>query len=240
MRTLRVLVAMIAGSLAAPPAGGTGPVEVLTARMFLEGGGETAELEWPVLAGGTGDEAGIAINEALSYESVAGEPFEQTMQTYTEIQRGIVGSGFELNFNDLGILDLTIHVEFLGAYPSTSEYYFTFDTGTGRRLAMADLMSDERLPELAALVNERLQENIRTAESVYCPGPNGVDPEMYDAQFTEADLESFSVEEGGIEFHYDFGFPHIILAAEPEEDVFLSFDELAPCIDPDGPLGGME
>jgi hypothetical protein len=228
VRTLPVLVAMIAGSLAAPPAGGTGPVEVLTARMFLEGGGETAELEWPVLAGGTGDEAVIAINEALSYESVAGEPFEQTMQTYTEIQRGIVGSGFEMNFNDLGILDLTIQVEFLGAYPSTSEYYFTFDTGTGRRLAMADLMSDERLPELAALVNERLQENIRTAESVYCPGPNGVD------------LESFSVEEGGIEFHYDFGFPHIILAAEPEEDVFLSFDELAPCIDPEGPLGGME
>lgn len=238
MRVLPVLLALVAGPLHMIPARSSEPVEILTARMFLEAQGQTAELEWPVVAGGAGDEAVILMNEALSYENVAGEPLEETMDIYSQVQRGIVGSGFEVNFDGSGILDITITIDFVGAYPSTFEHYFCFDTGTGERLGISDLMKPDRLGALAGLLDERLQENVRTAMSICCSGPDGIDPAIYSsASFREADLERFSIMEGGIEFHYDYGFPHVMLAAEPERDIFLSYEELQPYIDPEGPLG---
>jgi hypothetical protein len=240
MAAFPVLCVLVTGLFQVLSATDTGPVEVLSMRMVLEGDGQSEELEWPVLAGGADDEALVLMGESLSYENVAGEPFEQTMTTYAEIQRGIVGSGFDVNFNSSGILDITIRIDFVGAYPSTFEHYFSFDASTGERLGIGDLILDGKLEDLAGILDTQLQENIQAAVEVYCLGPDGLAPDLYSSgRFEAADLESFSILEDGIEFHYEFGFPHMILAAEPEGEIFLSFEEIGTFLDPEGLLAGI-
>ena len=54
--------------------------------------------------------------------------------------------------------------------------------------------------------------------------------------FTVKNLSSFKLDERGVTFLYDFEFPHAYLAAEPEEEYFLSYKELKPVIDEKGLL----
>jgi hypothetical protein len=56
------------------------------------------------------------------------------------------------------------------------------------------------------------------------------------ADFTVANLDRFSVSDKGITFWYDYGFPHIIQALQPEGRFFFSWTELKAFIKPDGLL----
>jgi hypothetical protein len=239
IKALVLLVAMLLPALsAASGAGATGPLEILAARLVLEGGGQTLEMEWPVVAGGTDDGAIAAMNEAMSWENVTGEPFEQTMITYSEIQRGYTGAAFDVNFNRGGILDITIIVDYVGAYPSTFLYWFNFDARTGDPLLPSDLFLESEVDGLVALLDSELQDNVQAAIEVYCSSPEEASDMYGDPHFTADYLGRFSIMQDGIEFHYDFEFPHAYLAAEPEEDLMVSWEDLAPFLDPEGPLSG--
>lgn len=229
MLAAAIVLSFVAGGI--PPSwislpGSRGPVVVAPVLVELDGA-EGSVLSLPVVHGETGDPAVDAMNEALSWESVSGEPLEETISTYREIRRGFTGASFAVDFNEGGILDITVTTDFYGAYPSTGEHRFCFDTSTGARLAMRDLLDDGREAELAGILDGMLQENIATARETCCEG----DPEsgLYDGySFSVEDLDSFTIVENGVWFHYDFGFPHVALAAEPEGDLFLPSQEMEP------------
>lgn len=207
--------------------GSNGPVVVTPVQIELDAGPEGAVLTLPVVLGEAGDPAVESMNEALSWESVSGEPLEVTVSTYREIQRGFVGASFTVNCNEGGILDITVTTDFYGAYPSTDEHLFRFDTSTGERLAMRDLLDDDREAELAGILDGMLQENIETARRTYCDGDD--DSGMYDGYaFGVEDLDRATIVEDGVWFRYDFGFPHVALAAEPEGGLFLSSRQMEP------------
>jgi len=233
-------VLLAAAAMQADAAGGPGPVEVIPMRMVLYGGDETVEMQWPVVAGGAADAALIAMNQVMSWRNVTGEPFEQTMATWAETRRGFCGADFVVNYNRDGILDITITVDFVGAYPSTFEHWFNFDVRTGDGLLPAEIFLPESSAVLVGVLDSLLHDRVLTAVEENCTGPEGLSPGVYDdPHFTEADLADFSVMEGGMEFHYDFGFPHALLAAEPDGDVFLDWDSLRPFMNPEGPLGAV-
>ncbi|MDM7992245.1 MAG: hypothetical protein QUS11_02920 [Candidatus Fermentibacter sp.] len=207
--------------------GSNGPVVVSPVRIELGEGPEGAALTLPVLLGDAGDSAVDAINEALSWESMTGEPLEETISTYREIERGFVGASFTVNYNEGGILDITVTTDFYGAYPSTEDHLFRFETSTGERLAMRDLLDDSREAELAGILDGMLQENIEAARGIYCDGDD--DSGMYDGySFGVEDLDRATIVGDGVQFRYDFGFPHVALAAEPEGDLFLMSQEMEP------------
>ena len=90
---------------------------------------------------------------------------------------------------------------------------------------MRELLPDGSEAELAAILDGMLQENIDETRRTW----DDLDSGMYDGfTFTVEDLEKFSIVEDGIWFHYDFGFPHIALAAEPEGDLFMPAEEILP------------
>lgn len=202
---------------------------VHSAQLVLEGGGMVSVMEWPVVVGAADDPAVEAINAALSWETVTGQPLEETVAIFAEIQRGYTGADFVVNFDEGGILDITITTDFVGAYPSTAYCYFCFDTSTGERLGAADILDPQRFVELASILDAMLQENISEAAAHCCEEADGVPDEIYEGySFTIEDLESFTVTEDGMWFHYDFGFPHVIEAAEPDGELFLPAGEISP------------
>lgn len=203
-------------------------IGVLPLCVELGQGGEGPVLKLPVVEGGAGDPAVEAMNAALSWESVTGQPLEETLAIYEEMQCGYIGADYAVNYDAGGILDITVTIEFLGPYPSTSREFFCFVVATGERLSMLELLPDGSEAELAAILDGMLQENIDEAR-VYYDDEDCMDGDMYEGYaFTVEDLERFSIVEDGVWFHYDFGFPHIALAAEPEGDLFLPAEEILP------------
>ena len=54
--------------------------------------------------------------------------------------------------------------------------------------------------------------------------------------FTAENLEEFAVGDKGVTFIYDYGFPHVIFALQPEGRYFFGWAELKPFIRRDGLL----
>lgn len=228
---MMTLLTIIAGAVPSPwlsLPGIHGEIGVLSLWVELGQEGEGPFLTLPVVEGRDGDPAVEAMNAALSWESLTGEPLEETLAIYQEMHCGYIGADYTVDYNDGGILDLTITIEFLGPYPSTWREYFCFVVATGERLSMRELLPDGSEAELAAILDGMLQENIDEARMYYVD-EDCMDDYMYEGySFTVEDLERFSIVEDGVWFHYDFGFPHIALAAEPEGDLFLPAEEILP------------
>lgn len=206
--------------------GGHPPAIVETTVHVLEGGGISAVLEWPLIAGEEGDRAVEAMNLALSWEAVTGESLEETIEVFSRMQRGHTGSDFTVNHNAGGILDITARVEFLGAYPSTGYRHFCFDVSTGRTVRFSELLRPGGSEALAGVLDSMLQVNI-AAEAAY----SLLDPGMYEGHsFGVENLERFSITEEGVWFHYEFGFPHAVMAAEPDGELFIPAGRVVPLL----------
>lgn len=54
--------------------------------------------------------------------------------------------------------------------------------------------------------------------------------------FEEKDLDNFAVDMAGVTFYYDYGFPNVLKALEPEGELWLSWAEVKPFIKQDGLL----
>jgi len=215
-------------------------VQVIAGATALNGEQIQGVLYWPIVSG-QGDQDAIAMmNKLMDYEIVTGESLEETLEIFGENERGIVGSMFTVNYVDTSLLDITITVDFLGAYPSTFDYYFTFDAGTGERLVAGDLFLDDKIDDLVALLDLHLQRNIeiRKRQNTVVLEDDGQVTEL-DQDFVREDLEDFTVMPDGMIFRHDFGFPHAILALEPEGEIFLEWEILAEFANMDGPLAAL-
>lgn len=212
-------------------------IQVIADATALDGEYVQGVIYWPLVVG-EGNPVAIALmNRAMDYEYVAGETLDETLASFSGSEHGIVGSMFTVNTLESDVLDITISVEFLGAYPSTFESWFTFDTRTGRRLTAGDIFLEDGIVDLVALLDTALQRNIETklreneaefGEVTYV--------QEYDQHFTREDLDSFSVLPEGIVFRHDFDFAHVAEALEPEGEIFLEWHLLDGYIDMDGPL----
>jgi len=56
------------------------------------------------------------------------------------------------------------------------------------------------------------------------------------SRFGVENLDTFRLDDKGVTFVYDFEFPHVSEALEPAGEYFLSYEELRPYINPEGPL----
>jgi len=209
-------------------------VQVIAGATALNGEQIQGVLYWPIVSG-QGDQDAIAMmNKLMDYEIVTGESLEETLEIFGE------NSMFTVNYVDTDLIDITITVDFLGAYPSTFDYYFTFDAGTGERLVAGDLFLDDKIDDLVALLDLHLQRNIeiRKRQNTVVLEDDGQVTEL-DQDFVREDLEDFTVMPDGMIFRHDFGFLHAILALEPEGEIFLEWEILAEFANMDGPLAAL-
>jgi hypothetical protein len=120
----------------------------------------------------------------------------------------------------------------------------------GKVLRTANIFYANKINELVNLLNSKLQENITNElNSKYsgdCPGiasteitsnsKNNSSYATFNKQFAN-DSGQFSVTTDGIDFIYDFSFPRVVRACEPNGTIHLSYLDLQDYIDPNGVLG---
>lgn len=139
---------------------------------------------------------------------------------------------FEVIRNDSGILCISMTIQGTGAYPSSSTKYVVVDTTTGVRQTPASSFRD--LAGLAAKSRKKQKAEIEAAildikanEDAEEKDPASL---FSDSSFTIKDLNEFSVDAYGVVFHYNYGFPHVIQALQPEGEYSFTWDELKPFI----------
>lgn len=149
-----------------------------------------------------------------------------------------------VKYNKQNIFDIWLIMEGSGAYPDGSTKYLVFDLRTGRKLTIPDLFSSAAMPKMLLKIRdamrknetEAFKENPETREALeqYRESEPEFHPPVDKIQYK--DLEGFSISDTGVTFMYDYGFPHVIEALEPSNEIFLPYSELKPFIRTDGLL----
>lgn len=121
-------------------------------------------------------------------------------------------------------LDISVYWEFIGAYPTGNEVSLLFSLLDGRSLGAKDLFQLESYEDLVILCDEKLQQNIIQKMTD--------DPELHgyttreEHHFQEENLVTVGIRSNGIQFFYNFDYPHALLAAEPSGDIFFEWNEI--------------
>lgn len=174
------------------------------------------------------------IENAASYENAFDLKIREEIR---EIQ-WLEEADYKVDYNKNGILNLTLFITGSGAYPSSNQKPVVINLKTGAKIAPQDVFIN--LNRLAGVVKKAQQAEIKTAVAeVKKENPDEENPGRLfeDADFTAKDLNEFSVSDKGLTFWYDYGFPHVILALQPEGRYFFSWTQLKPYIKPGGLLG---
>lgn len=174
------------------------------------------------------------IEAALSYE----KNFDFAVRDELGEMQWLEEADFEVVYNKNGVLTIKLFISGSGAYPSGSTKTVVVDLQTGNRVRAAEVFTD--LNALAAKIRELQKAEIKQGIEEIKKDPDAGDNAaglFENADFTPENLEGFAVDERGVTFDYDYGFPRVIQALEPEGVFFLSWAELKPDIKPTGLLG---
>lgn len=191
-----------------------------------------------------------SINKELGFESVIGESIEELKKSAS----GITAADYEVTYDKNDILSLDLYIDFMGPYPSIHHSNYNFNLNTGKHIELSDIFYKEKISTLVKMLNLKLSANIKgTLAWARENNPDSRDGEcdeddinyqidgnkQYDSnygQFNEQKLD-YLITSAGIQFHYNFDFPHVILACEPAQLDVMTFKELRDYIHPDGLLG---
>jgi hypothetical protein len=188
---------------------------------------ETFVVNYPKVSG-VGKTLAAKIENTISYRSVLNL---NVAEEKTEIQ-WLEEADYEVVYNQNGILSINLFMEGSGAYPSSASKTVVVNLKTGARVHPVDVFTN--LPELATEVKKRQREEMRAARAEYKTDTENEDfdgsPYFDKANFTVKNLEGFSVDAKGVTFNYDYGFPHVIQALQPDGAYLMTWKELKPFI----------
>jgi len=173
------------------------------------------------------------IETTISYEKV----FDFRVQDEISDIQWLEEASYAVVYNKNGILGVTISVMGSGAYPSEASQPIIVNLETGDKVLAKDVFV--KLSELAAKGKQTQEaETKRAILEIKKENPEEESPASLfeNTDFTVENLDKFSVSDKGITFWYDYGFPHVILALQPEGRYFFSWAELKHFIKPDGLL----
>ena len=173
------------------------------------------------------------VESSISYEKVADLNIREELG---EIQ-WLEEASYKVNYNKNGILDVTLSVSGSGAYPSSYDRNVVVNLKTGDRAHPADAFVN--LNGLAAKCRRIQQAEVkRSLADIKKNEPDAEDPESLFAEtkFTTENLKEFTVSDRGVGFLYDYGFPHVLQALQPEGRYFIPWSEMRSFIKPGGLL----
>lgn len=175
------------------------------------------------------------IESAISYEKTVNLNIREEMGELQWLEE----ANYQVNYNQNGILDITLWLEGTAAYPSSVQKTVVVNLKTGEKVRPQDVFTN--LTRLAAIIKKAQREEIKQAKEEYKKDPDAADfdadEQFRQANFTVKNLSEFSVDDKGVTFIYNYGFPHIALALEPEGRYSFSWAELKPFIRRDGLFG---
>lgn len=203
-------------------------------------GRREAIVKYPKISGVADPALQEKVQAAIGLQQAFGKSVEE-MRAEFQDYAWLNELGYTVNYNQNSILDITYSGWGTGAYPSGFERYLAVNLKTGTVIYAHHLFKTEALGQVARLVDQAMQAEIqkKMAEVKQAYGEE-IDLKIYAAhQFRVKDLNHFTITDRGILFHYEFGFPHVLKAAEPQDSYLLSYEQLKPYIRPNGILTAM-
>jgi hypothetical protein len=194
----------------------------------------------PQIAGISDPNALRKVRSILDLKNVFGDSLEEIRSEFKE-SFWLSEITYKVNYNANYILDITFFESGVGAYPDTLTEHRIINLKTGALLKADDVFKSASLDALVKLVEGAMRAELREGIKKY-----GQDEfaavrfrdELREAKFSVENLDNFSVNNKGVTFLYDFGFPHVIKAFEPSGRYFFSHERLKEHIKQDGLLGG--
>ena len=174
------------------------------------------------------------ITAAISPESVLSLELKDEMGEYQWVEE----ADYKVLYNGDGVLSISLWMEGTAAYPDSVTKYAVVDLKTGRRVGAADVF--QNLPYLAAMIRSAQVAEVSSAieEMKKDPENKDIDPaELFaETNFKAEDIKEFSIDEQGVTFYYDYGFPHVIEALQPPGEFRFGWGQVRPFIKPNGLL----
>ena len=140
-------------------------------------------------------------------------------------------ASYTVNYNKKNILDITLSSEGSGAYPSTYNKTVVVDLKTGNKVKPIDVFTN--LSGLVANCQKLQQTEIKKAiVDIKKENPDEENPAdlFKESNFTVKNLDEFSVNDKGVTFIYNYDFPHVIQALQPDGQYFFTWAQLKPFI----------
>lgn len=176
------------------------------------------------------------IENAISYERIFDFNLKEEL---TEIF-WLENADFKTEYNRNGILGIALTMDGSGAYPSTYTKHVAVDTKTGLQIKPEDIFVNHKTGELVDLLDRQLQQTMKLAiadvKKDSAEDGEALTEMLTEKKFTVENLNHFSVNDKGVTFYYDYGFPHVALALEPNGEFTLNYTDLKPFIKRDGLL----
>lgn len=168
------------------------------------------------------------IENTISFAKVLSLNIEEEKGEYQWLEE----ADYDINYNKNGILSIYLSMSGTAAYPSTMGKNVVVNLKTGNEVKPADVFTN--LNGLAAEIKKRQSAEIKQAKEDYKKDSENSDFDgseyFQNADFKAENLENFNVTENGVTFTYDYGFPHVILALQPDGNYLLTWNELKPFI----------
>ncbi|MFO0746516.1 MAG: hypothetical protein U1F43_12700 [Myxococcota bacterium] len=221
-------------ALAAPA---PGPVTLAREVVHVKGDGGDVTLEYPVVTAAPGTKALDALNQALSLDNALKESLSGLEAQAKE--GSVTGLTYTVGYNGHGVLDLTFDLATMGAYPDVQVTHVLLDTRSGKVIHAADCFDAGKLEQLATAVDTDFRAAIDKLFAESGADLDGIADGLRDMHFGPTNLDSFEVTAQGVVFTFDFDFPHVALALEPDGRFPMSWAEIAPFLKADAPIAAV-
>ena len=200
---------------------------------------KTATITYPVISGLSDPAVLRRVRSLLGFKNI----FDYSLQEYRE-DSWLSEFSYKVDYNQNFLFDITFNQHGQAAYPDDQSKHFLINLKDGRIVKAANAFLVDKFEALAALVDQKLQKELREMATEAKKSPNldsseakSIVEALEEMKFAPANLNDFSVGAKGVTFLYDAGLPHVLQAFEPEGRYFFSYSELTPFLNRTGPLG---
>ncbi len=192
---------------------------------------KTFEVNYPLISGISDIKIKNNIENTIDYWKNFDTNLDENLGEYYWLE----SLEYSVNYNNNSIFDIELIMEGSGAYPSTSVKTLVIDLNTGKRVAVADLFTD--IGQLLVKIDAAQRAEITKAKAEAKKQGEDIKSYLSNSNNKINKLEEFSIDENGVIFIFDYGFPHAAKALEPDGRYFFTWAELKPLIKRDGLLG---
>ncbi|WP_395076750.1 hypothetical protein [Flavobacterium sp.] len=125
---------------------------------------------------------------------------------------GFISSDYNITYNNGKLLSISMNYESLAGSINVDSYYYNFDVEQQKILKYSDVLKEDKTNELVKMCNKILNDRLKNlyTESKDELDESDVYKSLIDSKaiFNKANLNSFSLQENGIVFIFNYGFPN--------------------------------
>lgn len=155
---------------------------------------------------------------------------------------GLINMSYEVNYNRLAILSLSIYFEGCGAHCSSSNIYFNFDLSTGKKVSVDEIFLKDKIDSFKTIVQSDKKNSLTKykLEEKNALLNNEIDSTTYDWAISQVDencinqfsIDQFAISSNSIEIFDPCDLPHAIRSQTPAIELKYPYNRISQFLNP--------